>query len=583
MPIDNDTSIQIIANFDKAMARINKLLALHNKLAEKNAKHHKTTVGNIKEVGKLDVEQAKAKEKSSDSGKEERFLAKKLKLRQLEGVEDKKQLNIFTQLQTRFNRFVKKYPAINNQLRRIGGAGVRGAGSMMGGMGSFVARQTMQIPAMLVGGVMGAIQGGYSNYLQRGVARFGLAGMGRPGDISQGRLGKQAGLGGSRLGYSSAETAQQARMVGRATGSISSVYRAQQFAMAGGGMDVGEAGGIMGQLTQGGIGFGGSFTGKGKSRRYQEKEGPKVLQKMIAGGMLQGLEKARLPEFLHGIGQITEMMGSRQTGRVGVEGITGRMAMLGAIPGMKGQRAMNLAQQLDQSIRTPGGGEAGQALTMQAFGFGKPGGQSTYYEATKRQQRGFFGEGGEKNLMDLMGEISKQYGGKEGNLVMSEMSGLTLDTVEGIRNVFDSSKSQEEKLAEIKKRLAEAGPIDQQALKVSKEGFVGVKAFLAGIFDSSASMVDKVAPKIMDLQKFQLEKIRDVVKWGEQYLPKIEEILTKLYDFIVAFIKKQFRFDIEADTERVKKEKGIPDKLKLTGKETELERDEKLAKQRLYL
>lgn len=378
--------------------------------------------------------------------------------------------------------------------------------------------------ASSVGGFfMGGVNSGFQQYMGYGQAQFGLTGMGTPRGLRQGLRGAR-GVGGATLGFGPTETVQQAAQVGRQTGSIGSVYQAQQLAQAGGGMGVGEAGGIMGGFREAGLRFGLGREAKTKADRREDirlqRDASKTMGSLIEGGMVSGMDKAKLPEYLQTVSRFAEEAGGRQFGKVNLKGIGAGLTQLMGELGVTPRRAAGVATQMDQMIRTPGAGEAGNALVMQAFGFGKPGGQTSYYDALKRQQQGFKGMGGRKNLQDVFKEVYTQYGAtgeggkgpgqQEANIVLSQLSGMTLDQVESLGEVLNSNVSQEEKMKKIKEAMEKSEPLEKQALKESKKGFAGIKKHLSAIEGEMLGVGTKFAPEMLDFQKMQIEMLKSM-------------------------------------------------------------------------
>jgi hypothetical protein len=410
---------------------------------------------------------------------------------------------------------------------RAGAAGAAGAATPEQRRRVGFGRRAVGAGVGLVSGIggffMGGLQSGFGQYMGYGQAQFGLAGMGTPQGLQRGLRGAR-GIGGAGLGYGPTETVQQAAQVGRQTGSIGAVYRAQQLALAGGGMGVGEAAGIMGGFREAGMRFGLGREARTKADRREDiriqREASKTMGSLIEGGMISGLDKAKLPEYLQSVSQVAEEVGGRQFGRVNLRGIGAGLSQLMGELGITPRRAMGVSRQFDQMIRAPGAGEAGNALVMQAFGFGKPGGQTSYYDALKRQQRGYFGEGGRQNLQDVFGEVYRQYGVKggggkgpeqqEANIVLSQLSGLTLDQVESLGEVLNSNKSQEEKMKKIKEAMEKAEPIEKQALNESKKGFAGIKKHVAGIEGAMIGLGAKFAPEMLKFQKAQIDALQSM-------------------------------------------------------------------------
>jgi len=433
-------------------------------------------------------------------------------------------------MQDRTAAFAKKH----RYLAGMGRAGM-GIGKGIGGAARAGIGLAGAAGAAGLGFFLSGIMQNYQTYLQVGAAKGQLTGMGMSSNRYAAALGK-TGAGGAALGYTPTETYGHARAVGRATGNIGAVYRAQQFARAGGGMDVGEATGIMGQLRQGGTTF---QTGTDPYGRKKEGSGVKALEKLMAAGMATGIEKARLPEYLQGIGSLIEAQGGRQAGVVDVDAMAKSVNMIMGLTGMTGKRGIAMANQMQQMITAPGGGEAGQALVMQSMGFGKPGGKATYYEAMKQQEKGISDP---KNMMNLLKEVYTQYGSvgaggkspanQEANLVLKEMSGINLNIWEKVGDMAKAGKSQKEIDKEIEKMMKENGPIDKQALDETKKGFSDTIEYLAQIQEWQRKMGAEFAPEIRQLEQLQRDALEALVKLLKEHMPLITRLLGDLVEGI---------------------------------------------------
>lgn len=414
------------------------------------------------------------------------------------------------------------------------GAGVGGLrrGITAESAGSLLGRGVSRGVGAVTGFALQGFQNAFAEYQQYGQALGGLVGLGTPGQLRGGR--RAAGrAGGAALGYSMTETAQQAAGIGRATGNIGAVFKAQQAARATG-MDVGEVGGYMGMIRQAGFGFGGMAQGPGGQMQQVGQSGPKQLEKIIAAGMASGIEKARLPEFLQGVAGITQAAGARAAGAVNVKDISAFQAVLGksGYAGFQGTRGAAVAQQVMQATVTPGGGESGQAMMLQALGFGKPGGKSSYYDALRRQQQGMQKP---ENVMAMFKEVYSQLGAtgkggsaavqQEANIALSEMSGLSLEQVEALGDIFNSGKNSEKQLEEMRKEIEKAEPLDKQALKEMKKGFGGTVTYLAGMSDMMVAIGSKVAPFMMQVAQLQLKALN----WLANQIPSVVDWLKELY------------------------------------------------------
>lgn len=397
-----------------------------------------------------------------------------------------------------------------NRLHRAGGAigrGVVGGASALGGF------------------FMGGMQQGYNQYMQYGMARFGMTGLGfSPGQYRRGMRGA-----GGRLGFSPTQSATMTPMIAAQTGAASTGM-AQQLALAGGFGPgrVGEAASFMGTMRQAGD----KFTGA-ENQAARRKD----LSKAVAAGMMSGLEKSRVPEFFGSVRGLVQSQFGTAAGKVDSIGIAKQLAEMGKAggAGFQGERGARIMGQLDSMIRRPGGGEAGQAVILQAMGFGKPGGSTNYYDALKMQQKGIRDP---QNVKRVMEEVYKQRGvveaggsdprNKEANLQFSTISGLSLEIVEKLKDIHASSMTDTEKQEEIKKTLKDAEPIDKQALRVSKEGFAGIAKHMAGVESKMIILGSKIAPMMMKFQDLQLTVLENMAK----FIPDVIKLLKDIFDML---------------------------------------------------
>lgn len=166
----------------------------------------------------------------------------------------------------------------------------------------------------------------------------------------------------------------------------------------------------------------------------------KALTKAISLGMVSGLEKARLPEFLQGVMSLTEAAAGREAGDVSMEPFARLLAQLGrtGLSGLQGERGANVARALEEGFTRPGGGEEGMALALSSMGFGRlgPGGGTDYYTARRNLELGTTAENPEF-IQDMMRTVNAAYGGnrKESNMAIQSMLGgsLTLAQIEAVQ------------------------------------------------------------------------------------------------------------------------------------------------------
>jgi len=379
------------------------------------------------------------------------------------------------------------------------GGGLAGAAGMLGKMGIGAAISAV---GALAGAVKQQIADGYAIQSQYQAQQGKLVGTGAT--QAQLRKAKNSGLG---LGFSGIETMQQAGAAARATGQAGSVTYAQSMARMTG-MDAGEASNFMGQMTRGGSGFGGKAGDKG----------PKALEKVLAAGFKSGLDQARLPEFFQGVGKLVEMQGGRQGGDVGTGGFSKILAAFGMTgdSGMQGARGANALAQLNEAMVKPGGGDAGQALMLQAYGFGKPGGETSYYDALKRQETG---ASSAANVKDLFGETARQYGSGESQiLALREMTGLSITQLEAMREGIDNLDD-----AGLEKAIKESQPVEKQALDEMKE--LGKHSLrIARLNERMREIGEENQTSVENFQDATLEVLDALLPLGKMTYDKIAEI-----------------------------------------------------------
>lgn len=536
MAEDNKVVIELeiqIRKLQEDLKKAKKEITGFSKSTEKGGKAagktYEDLVDKLKEVAKAHKESAKEAQKAARAQEQ----AAKKRNTALE-----KTLSVLGKIKN-ISKEVAKYDVgkgfFGGLARGTGIAGVYGSmreGNRRQRLGGAIGRGVVGGASALGGFFMGGLQSGYGQYMQRGIAMHGMTGLGTRGEYARRR---SFGVSGGRLGFTGTETAGMAPGAAAATGQLSSVALAQQLAIGGGfgAGRVGEAVGFMGTMRQAGDRF--STKGEVKARQRD-------LGKIVAAGMASGLEKARLPEFFGSVRGLVQSRFETAAGRVDSMGITKLLAQMGKQGGVgfQGERGGRVMGRLDAMVRRPGGGEAGQAMVLQAMGFGKPGGGRSYYEALKMQQKGIVGD--PQNLQRVMSEVYKQHGdmtaggkdprNQQANLVLSTMSGLSLEIVEELKDIYSSNKSADEKTKEIEKTLKKAEPIDKQALAATKKGFSGVKQHLAHIEDMQVHLGSKIAPTMMKMQVLQNKILLDLAKG----IPAILHALQEIYKLIVTAI-----------------------------------------------
>ena len=381
----------------------------------------------------------------------------------------------------------------------------------------------------LVGFAIGAAIRGYQDYTTANKAMGPMIGTGaRSRDAwrakSRGRAG--GGYRGGNLGFNVAERAALIPGMARATGATSPV--AMMEAMRATGMGSGEVAGIFGALRQGGS----TFTGReGKGAGNQ---GKREFKNIIAAGMASGLERGRLPEFFSGITNLMKTQQQMAAGDVGSGDLSKIAGMLGRTgqSGFQGQRGMNVMAKLQQGIMKPGGGEAGMAFMRQAMGFGKPGGDASFYEAEKAREKGLNSE----NFTKIMNELKTQYGtGEDAALKMRELFGVSLDQAETLIKVSDSNQSMEEKMKAVDEVMTESKSLEEQAAIQMKSAATNLKR-IAGKFDESAARGASAAKAIEAVEDFQKKLWELMKKWVPIIAGGIQQLVSLVME-IVNYIK----------------------------------------------
>jgi hypothetical protein len=402
-----------------------------------------------------------------------------------------------------------------------GGGGGGGGGGGKGGAGSivkkFMKRFAVALPAMAMAGLAGML----GSQIRRSVEAYTATELEKAKlqafSMDKTGFGGAAGLG-YGLGYTEAETARQAGGVARATGSVRNVTFAQQVSRSAIGMGVGEATDLMGTLTRGGqTGF--EAGGKGK----------REFEMILARGFESGLERARMPEFMDSIGTLVERQSGISVGDVTGASAAKLLSLFGQSQqsGLRGARGGQVMSRLDQAVRRPGGGQEGEAFMLRAFGFGRPGGTSGFMEARRRMQQGVTGEGGVKNLVDMVTQAQREFGRGEGSTyVLEKMTGLSMDQIIAIKERVDRLKrgGDEESInAEISQFAKKAGPIEDQVNKANLSGFTHTKKELADINKHLVKIGAKFFPPIHSIQK-------DINRIVDHWSPEMAKMLQAVAD-----------------------------------------------------
>ena len=444
--------LEIVANAESASGVLDKIARKAAEIGKTDAKFGKIAEKHQKEKAKLDqkLNNPRKQKKAEDNVKAAtRHEKQKLRLYESQTKELQKHYSLMQKIANASGGKGKgKGPKGPGPSASGGGGGSMAL--LAANIGTAVAGAVVAGVGLAVGAVSRQISAGYDTYSSYAMQLPSLSGM----DTS---LGRQRGLdrAAQRYGYGPEDTLQQSSAAALATGQVGAVTQAQRLSR-GTSMSANELIGTMKTLTQAGTGFGGGAGVQGR----------KELEKVISLGFESGIDKARIPEFVKGVEKVVQLQAGRQGGTVGAGGYAEVLQAMGATgaAGLQGDRGAAVFQRLNEAIVKPGGGEAGQALMLQAFGFGKPGGGSTYYDALKRQERG----ADKDNVADLFAETRGQYGGGQQQiLALREMTGLSITQLEELRGAVEGMTGDERE-KEVERILKEAIPVDEQLLEQAK-------------------------------------------------------------------------------------------------------------------
>jgi len=349
----------------------------------------------------------------------------------------------------------------------------------------------------------------YRNYAQQLSKLAGYAGGGASAaDIKSLRLGA-----GKALGYSPEEVISAAAMTSRATGSYKGTGSALALSRVLG-QDVSETTGMLGQMRQAGYK---DFTSTGAGYRD--------LTKAMAAGVASGLEKARLPEFLSGVMDLTSKAAGRAAGDVSTAPFAQLLSTLArsGVSGLQGARGAAVASALEEGFTSPGGGEEGRALALHAMGFG---GGKSFYEAERALERGTAGDPQFiKQMIDTVNEAAGS--GEEANRAIKVMLGgrLTLDQIEAVQKAIKAGEDPTAVLGE--------------ALESERDILRDIRSLLSGGNDEflhesrrAASIANENIDNGAQL-KDALESIQDVLReFITQNIDTVRTVLTELATFM---------------------------------------------------
>lgn len=375
----------------------------------------------------------------------------------------------------------------------------------LGGIGLSAITRLLSMPFQAIGQQ-------YQAYDQYGKSLGGLAGYAGAGitkeEVDQLRKGA-----GQQLGFTPDEVISAISQVSRATGSNAGTTTALGLSKLTG-MGTGEVANIYGTLRQAG------------NKDFSEGGAAyKQVTKAISLGVYTGLEKARMPEFLEGVTQLTSTAAGREAGDVSSVPFARLLATLGATKasGLQGARGVAVAKALEEGFTAPGGGEEGQAMMLSAMGFGRG---ASYYEAKKSMQRGTAGD--PNFIKKAIQNVNRVYGGagEEANLAIEAMLGgrLSLDQIEEVQKAMASGKSQKE----IDAMIRDAGQTEIDVLKEIRDLFKGGDKRNDDLLAQTrrASTLQNEAVTQGDALNESLESMQDIFReFIQNMLPAVKDAL----------------------------------------------------------
>lgn len=503
--VKKTVELEIIAESDSVGRELDKVAKQTATLGETNTKFGKIAAKHQKEHLKLDkkLTDPKKQKKSTDGLKE----ANKLEKKRLDLLKaQRKELEKMAQAQAALAP-PPTTPTTPGETKPSGGGDgpAGGNASLIAGIGTALGAAVVSLAGMVVGTVSSQISAGFDQYVDYGKALTGLMGTG-----ATETAGDELRHKGIKQGYTATETIQQAATVARGTGQYDAVTQAQQVTR-GTALDMPEVTGFMQQQTQAGQGFGGAAGAAGS-------KGFKQMSKAIALGTSAGIEEARLGEYMAGVQKVVQMQAGRQGGDIDTFEYAKVLQAMGQFggSGLQGARGGAVLSQLNEAIVKPGGGEAGQALMMQAMGFGTPSGGATYYEARKQQQEGATS----KNVKAMFSQVESQSGGTEETILkMEEMTGLGITQLEKMYDVYKKmdDPKRDEKLQKI---IDDSGSVEDKSLaEMKKLGKVATQAA-----DFQNRLVDLGAESYESIIKMQIA----INKMVDELLPAAIIVLEKV-------------------------------------------------------
>jgi len=225
----------------------------------------------------------------------------------------------------------------------------------------------------------------------------------------------------------------------------------------------------------------------------------KQLKESVAAGMVSGLKKGRLTEYLQAIDGLMQQQQQISTADTTGSGINALMAQLGStgVAGLQGARGAGVASKIDASIRNPQG-EAAEMLMLQAIGMGD---SKSFVQAKEIMQEGILSDDtGMDTMKNVFKRIEELGGGntEETQLLGSEALGLTIRQFKDVQAAMKSTGTDEEIRKKIQEVTDEKTPEGEMVERLKQS--IDVQHNLVTRMESSDT-------HMLDLQK-AIEKLK---------------------------------------------------------------------------
>lgn len=449
------------------------------------------------------------------------------KMKELTDVQKTRRSEVLAEMQTTKEHLnmMKEYS------RNIGGSSntwgrVKGAGGVLLRQAGFglAAAETGATISTALKGVFTA-----KSMEQSMAGLAGLVGMGAYGGEARRAMSLIS------MGYSPHEAMQIANVAQRQMGGGTRFLGAMSRAT---GLGLGEVAGWGGQLRQ----LGQDFV------KDENSMGARTLTKLFALGTSKGLqeagfEKSRVSEFINASISLARRQGQYTTRDVNPLDYARQLAFwtMSGRSGLQGTRGAHFFSQLDQTIRAPGGGDAGRVFMLMSMGFGDPTKKVDFYEAMKMMQRGASDPG---NIQRMLGMLNRQYGWKEGNIVGNILNpGISIEGWEDIRQVEGDrslgSRIKRQRISQILEKQRMIDPVEiSKKIAGSLMGLTGIENKILAKLEHIGKLLEPIAKYIGDISTMLMDvaikyfgydparTIKEKQKAVRESFPRMLDVLT---------------------------------------------------------